>query len=70
MPFQHGERAEDQARSVELFAALDDPQTLDFARRHKQIVDRFGRFPHRNAVLGRVSTAEELEFLQRPDSSF
>jgi uncharacterized protein (DUF924 family)/quercetin dioxygenase-like cupin family protein len=70
MPFQHGESAADQARSVDLFAALDDPQTLDFARRHKQIVDRFGRFPHRNAVLGRVSTAEELEFLQRPDSSF
>jgi uncharacterized protein (DUF924 family)/quercetin dioxygenase-like cupin family protein len=70
MPFQHGENAADQARSVELFAALGDPQTLDFARRHKEIVDRFGRFPHRNTVLGRVSTEEELAFLERPDSAF
>jgi len=70
MPFQHGEDAADQARSVELFAALGDPQTLDFARRHKEIVDRFGRFPHRNAVLGRVSTEEELAFLEQPDSAF
>ena len=70
MPFQHSERAADQARSVELFAALGDPRVLDFAKRHKQIVDRFGRFPHRNAVLGRPSTAEERAFLERPDSSF
>jgi len=70
MPFQHSERPEDQARSVDLFASLDDPQALDFAKRHKEIVDRFGRFPHRNAVLGRASTAEELTFLQRPDASF
>jgi uncharacterized protein (DUF924 family)/quercetin dioxygenase-like cupin family protein len=70
MPFQHSERPEDQARSVDLFAALGDPQTLDFAKRHKEIVDRFGRFPHRNAVLGRASTEEELAFLEQPDSSF
>ncbi len=70
MPFQHSEDAVDQARSIELFAGFDDPQTLDFAKRHKEIVDRFGRFPHRNAVLGRVSTEEELVFLERPDSSF
>jgi len=70
MPFQHSENAADQARSVDLFAALGDPQTLDFAKRHKEIVDRFGRFPHRNTVLGRVSTEEELAFLEQPDSSF
>ena len=43
---------------------------LDFERRHKAIIDRFGRYPHRNAVLGRTSTAEELAFLSEPGSSF
>jgi len=70
MPFQHSENAADQARSVELFASIDDPQSLDFAKRHKEIVDRFGRFPHRNTVLGRALTKEELAFLEHPDSSF
>ena len=59
-----------QARSVELFASLDDEDTLGYALRHKEIIDRFGRFPHRNEVLGRESTPEELEFLTEPDSSF
>jgi uncharacterized protein (DUF924 family) len=70
MPFQHAETREDQARSVELFTALGDPNNLDFARRHQAIIARFGRFPHRNSVLGRASTAEELAFLREPGSSF
>ncbi len=70
MPFQHSEEPEEQARSVELFSTLDDPHSLRFAERHKQIVDRFGRFPHRNRILGRVSSPEELAFLDEPDSSF
>ena len=53
-----------------LFTALGDPELLDYAERHRVIVERFGRFPHRNAVLGRDSTPEELEFLQQPNSSF
>lgn len=69
MPFQHSEVLEDQRRSIELFASIS-PETLDFARRHLDIIERFGRFPHRNAVLGRKSTAEELAFLQEPSSSF
>ena len=69
MPFQHAENREDQARSVVLFSEFDE-KTLGFARRHQEIVDRFGRFPHRNAVLGRESTPQELEFLQQPNSSF
>jgi uncharacterized protein (DUF924 family) len=70
MPFQHAEDAADQARSVELFTALGNQLNLDFAVRHKEIIDRFGRFPHRNAVLGRSSTEEEADFLQQPGSSF
>lgn len=70
MPFQHSEAADAQARSVELFARLGNPETLDFAQRHKTIIDRFGRFPHRNTILGRPSTQEELAFLETPGSSF
>ena len=70
LPFQHSEDSADQARSIELFTALGIPSNLDFALRHKAIIDRFGRFPHRNAVLGRVSTEEESDFLQQPGSSF
>jgi len=67
MPFQHSEDRETQARSVELFEELGDPETLDYARRHRDIVERFGRFPHRNAVLGRETTPEEAEFLRTFD---
>jgi uncharacterized protein (DUF924 family) len=70
LPFQHSEDAQDQARSIELFTALGQPLNLDFALRHKAIIDRFGRYPHRNAVLGRASTGEELAFLKEPGSSF
>lgn len=64
MPFQHSEDAAVQARSVELFSALGDANTLDYARQHKDVIDRFARFPHRNALLGRASTAEEIEFMR------
>jgi uncharacterized protein (DUF924 family) len=70
MPFQHAEDADDQARSIELYTALGNPLNLDFALRHQAIIERFGRFPHRNEVLGRTSNAEELAFLQEPGSSF
>jgi uncharacterized protein (DUF924 family) len=70
MPFQHSEHKADQARSVGLFTALGNPLNLDFAVRHKEIIDRFGRFPHRNEILGRKSSDEEVAFLQQPGSSF
>lgn len=70
LPFQHSEQAPDQERSVALYAALGNEQALDFALRHKAIIDRFGRFPHRNRALGRPSTAEETAFLALPGSSF
>jgi uncharacterized protein (DUF924 family) len=64
MPLQHSENSTAQARSIELFAQLDDKGALGYAQQHKEVIDRFGRFPHRNVVLGRPSTAEELEFLR------
>ena len=70
MPLQHSEDAADQARSIELFRALEDDDTFKYTLRHQEIIARFGRFPHRNADLGRESTAEEIAFLQEPDSSF
>jgi uncharacterized protein (DUF924 family) len=70
MPYMHSESRAIHAAAEALFAADGDPANLDYERRHKAIVDRFGRFPHRNALLGRASTAEELEFLQTPGSSF
>lgn len=70
MPFQHAEDAADQARLVELFTALGNKLNLDFAVRHKEIVDRFGRFPHRNEILARKTTDAEAAFLKEPGSSF
>jgi uncharacterized protein (DUF924 family) len=74
LPFEHSEDLADQASSVELAAALardpDFARALDYAQRHHAIIARFGRFPHRNAVLGRTSTPEELVFLKEPGSSF
>jgi uncharacterized protein (DUF924 family) len=64
MPFQHSEDRAVQRRSVELFADLGAPEQLGFAEQHRAIIERFGRFPHRNAVLGRASTPAELEFLK------
>jgi uncharacterized protein (DUF924 family) len=69
LPFEHAEDAGAQARSVALFATLGKDY-LRWAEAHKVIIDRFGRFPHRNAVLGRVSTPQEIAFLQEPGSSF
>jgi uncharacterized protein (DUF924 family) len=80
MPFMHSERLEDQDRCVALFQSLRDEHVgelrercqdnLGYAERHRDIIRRFGRFPHRNAILGRESTPEELEFLKQPGSSF
>jgi uncharacterized protein (DUF924 family) len=67
MPFMHSEDLEDQRRSVELFRRLsgvDDMDPARYAVAHMEIVERFGRFPHRNAVLDRETTPEEAEFLQ------
>jgi uncharacterized protein (DUF924 family) len=70
LPFEHSEDRQSQARSVALMANLGDPEWQKWAEAHRVIVDRFGRFPHRNRVLGRISTAEEAEFLKQPDSGF
>lgn len=70
MPLQHSEDREDQELSVKLNATLGIDDVLKFAHAHKDIIDRFGRFPHRNAMLGRESTAEETEFLTQPGTSF
>lgn len=70
LPFEHSEDLADQERCIELCSALATKQYVDYAVRHRDIIARFGRFPHRNAVLGRASTPEELEFLKQPGSSF
>lgn len=64
LPFEHSEDREMQRRSLELFTELGDAQALDYARQHHDIIERFGRFPHRNRTLGRESTPAELEFLK------
>jgi uncharacterized protein (DUF924 family) len=69
LPFEHSEDRQSQARSVALMASLGDPELQKWAEAHRAIVDRFGRFPHRNGVLGRISTPEEIEFLQQPDAT-
>lgn len=63
MPFQHSEDAVDQERSVALFEALGEEQALRFARLHRDVIARFGRFPGRNAALGRTDTPEEKAYL-------
>jgi len=70
LPFEHSETLEDQEFSVRLFSDLPDANLLDYAVRHRDIVARFGRFPHRNAFVGRESTEEEVEFLRLPGSGF
>jgi uncharacterized protein (DUF924 family) len=74
MPFMHSENLEDQRRSVELFGRLAEapggPDVTSYAVGHMEIVERFGRFPHRNEILGRETTPEEAEFLEGPGSSF
>ena len=71
LPYQHSERLDHQHRSVELVTSLDgEPDWPKYAERHLEIIARFGRFPHRNAVLGRETTPQEAEFLRQPNSSF
>lgn len=80
MPLEHSEAMEDQKRCHEVFSRLHDqaPESLkgdadyylDYVRQHREIIDRFGRYPHRNAILGRPSKDEEIEFLKKPGSSF
>jgi uncharacterized protein (DUF924 family) len=70
MPFMHSESKAIQAQSVKLFKELGEESSLDYAEKHKAIIDQFGRYPHRNQALGRESTASEKEFLKQPGSSF
>jgi uncharacterized protein (DUF924 family) len=80
MPFMHSEALEDQKRCMELFTALREESegrvrdmadySIRYAVQHHDIIERFGRFPHRNAILGRASTPEETKFLEGPNSGF
>jgi uncharacterized protein (DUF924 family) len=74
LPFEHSEKIEHQYQSVALFKKLSDEADfadgLDYANRHFKVIERFGRFPHRNEILGRETTPEEAEFLKQPGSSF
>ena len=60
MPFQHSENLDDQNRAVLLFTEIGDGEQIEYARKHRNIIERFGRFPHRNAILGRTPRADEL----------
>jgi uncharacterized protein (DUF924 family) len=68
MPFMHSEELRHQERSLALAQALGEADVLDWARHHHGIIARFGRFPHRNALLGRESTAEEARFLEEEEA--
>jgi len=70
MPFMHSESKLIHEHALQLFEDLANPLNLDFEKKHKIIIDRFGRYPHRNEILGRESTAEEIEFLKQPNSRF
>ncbi len=75
LPLEHSENLVDQERSVELVRSLhathpEFENSLDYAVRHRNVIQRFGRFPHRNEILGRETTPEEAEFLQQPGSRF
>lgn len=72
LPFEHSERMDDQNTSVRLFATMrdEDPLGYDYALRHRDIIERFGRFPHRNAVLGRNDTSDETLYLSQPGAGF
>lgn len=70
LPFQHSEDREDQALSLRLFDSIENKQWRAYAAAHKDIIDRFGRFPHRNAALNRTSTADEIALLEKPMSFF
>lgn len=74
LPLEHSENLDDQTQSVSLYEQLRDipelAETYDYAVRHRDVIERFGRFPHRNQILDRPSTPEEIEFLKQPGSSF
>jgi uncharacterized protein (DUF924 family) len=70
MPYMHSESPLIHEQAVHLFSKPGLEYNLDFEYRHKKIIDQFGRFPHRNRILGRVSTPQEIEFLKQPGSSF
>lgn len=72
LPFEHSELMEDQDRSVALFATIkkDDPMGYEYAVKHRDVIARFGRFPHRNAILGRENTPAEVSYLAEPGAGF
>jgi uncharacterized protein (DUF924 family) len=70
MPYMHSESTTIHAAAEPLFRAWTPEENYQFELRHKAIIDRFGRYPHRNRILGRASSAEEEEFLRQPGSSF
>jgi uncharacterized protein (DUF924 family) len=70
LPYMHSESRLVHAQAERLYAEHAPPENQDFELRHKAIIDRFGRYPHRNAVLGRASSEEETAFLAQPGSSF
>ena len=70
MPMMHSESLSIQNRSLPLFETFTEPRIVEYAVKHRNIIERFGRFPHRNKILGRPSTNEELKFLAQPGSSF
>lgn len=70
MPFMHSESRVIHEQALEIFEAYGSAEQLDYEIQHKVIIDRFGRYPHRNEILGRKSTPDELEFLKQPGSSF
>jgi uncharacterized protein (DUF924 family) len=84
LPFEHAEDMAMQERGVALYTRMENDERdvapaatakgiagmLDFARRHREVIGRFGRFPHRNAIIGRASTDEELDYLRQPGSGF
>lgn len=70
MPFEHSENLTDQTMAVKLFTALGDANYLDYAIRHREVIERFGRFPHRNAILARTSTPAEVQYLAQPGAGF
>lgn len=70
MPYMHSEKLDVHDEAEKLFAEAGLEENLDYERRHRHILEKFGRYPHRNKILGRKSTPAEVEFLKRPDSSF
>jgi len=70
MPYMHSESVAAHEEAVTLFSQEGMQGTLNFEYKHKKIIDRFGRYPHRNQILGRESTPEEIDFLNEPNSSF